>query len=50
MNLLKVECGQLSKTILNSENFVKDNDLVYIPTSITGCSPVKSVVYVKVIL
>mgnify|MGYP000118610125 CR=1 FL=1 len=30
---------------LNSENFVKDNDLVYIPTSITGCSPVKKVLF-----
>ena len=33
------------ENFLNSENFVKDNDLVYIPTSITGCSPVKKVLF-----
>lgn len=30
---------------LNSEEFVKDNDLVYIPTSITGCSPLKRALF-----
>lgn len=30
---------------LNSEKFVKENDLVYIPTSITGCNPIKKVLF-----
>lgn len=30
---------------LNDENFVKKNDLIYIPTSITGCSSIKKVLF-----
>lgn len=30
---------------LNSEKFVKENGVVYIPTSITGCSPIKKIIF-----
>lgn len=30
---------------LNSEKFVKENNLIYIPTSITGCNPLKKILF-----
>lgn len=53
MNVLMVGVDESTKggmwtvveNYLNSEKFVKENNLVYIPTSITGCNPMKKILF-----